>query len=158
MRWKDFPRWMKGGIIGFLYPIILVAIPYFISSFVNPNNPSEIGGRIQLINFVLVMIGGIPSYAFLFWVQSPIALILLSVIFDAILGILIGFLSQTWKGLKTWQKGGLIGLIYAFALILIPGLLVIGCGLRGGCDLIVLVPLVNYECCSFANINRLKFS
>ena len=57
MGWKNWPHWIKGGLI----PVILGAIHLLISIIrgVNPNNADLmiLGGFIIILSFVFAMIG-----------------------------------------------------------------------------------------------------
>ena len=74
MTWKDFPHWLKGGIIGLLLLILINVIYYFLVLF----------GAVNLV-FML------QSWGIVF-VQSTFLIILIYLIVFFLVGSLIGWI------------------------------------------------------------------
>ncbi len=143
--WKDWPYWLKGGIVGVIVGIVLLFIPLILSYFVDVPSFIPILSLIWIaITIFLIFIfcgvaleidlgGGIlgtcetrlPFYFSLFLSTIIIGALFFGI--GSLIGLIIGKIkykeSFGWKVWPYWLKGGIIGLILGVSYVILRILL-----------------------------------
>ena len=87
MGWKDWPYWLKGGVIGLVFVLILFLLIYF--NLLG----SSISGTLGIFIVVITFIGALglcPENACQFYTAGLLILLIESFIIGAIIGWIIG--------------------------------------------------------------------